>query len=335
MKKFIIFLITLFVGTGIFFWILKTVGWTEIKNVFLTFSGLEGVIILILTVFITCIDGLKWKMVLKNQGYNVSLRELAGLRFASFSIVFFAPILILGGDIFRTYILREKKSIPWQDGMASVIIDRILEWTCNLVIILAGFTFFIYKIAKFPQKLEIILGSALVVFITLSAFFYLRSFKKQSIVRIFIKSRKNHFLEIEKEVFKFFQPKKIVMWKGFTIAFIRGFVAFLRCWLILLFLGKGLAFLPALPILSFYFLALLVPIPAALGSHDALQAFGFGAMGFGANTGTAFAMIVRAADLIAALIGAVILLKLGLELLKIILLKKIDIFSEFSKNSKE
>lgn len=336
MKKFLIFLIFLCVGIGIFFWITKTVGLEGIKTAFSVFSGFKGITIFLLTILMLLIGCWKWKLVLRSQGYNISLRELGSLIFAAFSVLFFAPMLIFGGDIFRTYALKEKKNIPWQKAMASVIIDRVLEWTCNLVIILAGVFFFIAKIGLLPQKIKIILFGSLVILIGGVVFFYFRSFRKESIVKLFMgRIRKNHFLDIEKEVFNFFKPKKIVMWKCFGINFLRSALAVLRSLLVILFLGKGLVLLPAISVLGFYFLATLIPIPAALGSHDALQAFAFNALGFGAETGTAFAMIIRGAELIAALIGTVFLFRLGIDLLKNVLFRKIDNFLNSVGNTKK
>lgn len=335
MKKILVFLLLFLIGLGLFSWITKTVGWEGIRNAFLVFSGFKGIVIVGLTILMFIIAAWKWKVILKSQGYSISLKELGSFVFAAFSILFFTPMLIFGREIFRTYVLKEKKSIPWQKAMASVIIDRILEWTFNLVIILVGVIFFILKIGLLSPKLVIILIGLLLVLVAGALFFYLKSFRKESIVQLFIKpTKKNRFLEIETEVFKFFKPQKIAMWQSFAITFLRSSVAILRCWLVILFLGKGLALLPTLSILGFYFLVLVIPIPAALGSHDALQAFTFNAMGLGANMGTAFAIIIRGAELIAALIGAVILLRLGLELLRTVLFRKISHFFNSIGNPK-
>lgn len=325
MKKFVIFLIALFIGLGIFFWVTKTIGLEGIKNAFLTLAGPKGIVIFGLTVLMLLVGAWKWKTVLKSQGFKISLKELWTSFWAASSIFFFTPILILAGDIFRTYILKERKNIVWEKAMASVIIDRILEWTFNILIILAGAIFFITKISPIPLKLEIILIGSLIILIGVAVFFYFKSFRKESIVSLFLgRISRNHFLDIEKEVFKFFKPKNKEMWKCFGINFLRGVTAILRCWLVLVFLGKGLAILPAISILGFYFLALLIPIPAALGSHDALQAFSFGALGLGADAGAAFAMIIRGAELIAALVGLIFLFRLGAGLIKNIIFRKID-----------
>ena len=57
-------------------------------------------------------------------------------------------------------------------------------------------------------------------------------------------------------------------------------------------------------------------IPAVLGSHEAIQVFAFGSLGLGAPAATAFTMIIRAADILVALIGTAALFQLGIGILK-------------------
>jgi len=68
----------------------------------------------------------------------------------------------------------------------------------------------------------------------------------------------------------------------------------------------------------------MIPIPADLGSHEAIQAFAFNSLGFSASAGTAFALITRGAELILAMFGIMVLFHLGLELMKNTLFKKTE-----------
>lgn len=101
---------------------------------------------------------------------------------------------------------------------------------------------------------------------------------------------------------------------------------YLRSWFLILFLGKSISALPALSILGFTYLAAMIPIPTALGSHEAIQTFAFNSLGLGLSTATAFTMIIRGAELIIALTGVAILFQLGIILLRKALFKKIDNF---------
>jgi hypothetical protein len=101
-------------------------------------------------------------------------------------------------------------------------------------------------------------------------------------------------------------------------------VTWLRCWLLILFLGKAIGILPALSILGFYYIALFIPIPAALGTHEVIQAFSFSALGIGAGMAPVFTMIQRGSEIILAIVGLIIFLRLGIGLLQTFLFRKIE-----------
>ena len=335
MKKFLLFLISLLVGIGLFFWIIKTVGWQEIKNAFLVFTGWQGLVIFGLTLLMMLIGNWKWKEILKGENIKTSFRELFRPYLAGFAVMFLAPILLLAGEIFRGYILKAKNFVPWSKGMASVFIDRITEWTANLVVIFFGILFFLYTIGLPPRNLGIIFGGAFLLFAFGISIFYFKTIKRESmaksLLRILGLERLNHansILDIEKEIFNFFKPKKIAMWKVFSLSFLRALVMYFRTWFLVIFLGKSITSLPALSILGFTYLAAMIPIPTALGSHEAIQTFAFSSLGLGGGTATAFTMIIRGAELIIALVGVVILFRLGIDLLKNTLFKKLNNFKK-------
>ena len=331
MRKFFLFLLSFLVGILLLVWVIDIVGWEEIKAVFLTFSGWKGMVILALTALAALIAIWRWKVILRSQGYDLPVTQLVWPYLAGYSVVFLFPMLVFGGELFKSYVLKEKNSVPFEKGIATVILDRILEFTTYLVIIFLGFCFFLLKIGLPPQNLVIILGIFFLLFGGGTILFYFKGFKKESIVKFFLKSlnrqfknKRNTLLEIEKEVFKFLDPKKKAMWQVFGLAFLREAVHLTRCLVLISFFGKSISFLPALSILGFSYLAIMIPIPAALGSHEAIQTFVFGAFGLGKSAGPAFALIIRGAELILVLIGLIFLSRLGIGFAQKTLFRKIE-----------
>ncbi|MFQ6049905.1 MAG: lysylphosphatidylglycerol synthase transmembrane domain-containing protein [Candidatus Paceibacterales bacterium] len=325
MKKFLLFLVSLLVGVGLFIGIIKFIGWPKIKNAFLVFTGWKGMVIFGLTLLMMIIGNWKWKEILREKEVKISFWALFRPYLAGFAVMFLAPIFLWAGEIFRSYDLREKKQIAFTKAMASVIIDRILEWTVNLGVIFFGALFFLYKISLPPQNLLIIFGGVFLFFLIGISLFYFKAFKKESMAKVFGRffnsQLDSKLLEIEKEVFNFFKPQKKSMWKVLGLSFFRAAIMYLRAWLLIIFLGKEISALPALSILGFTYLAVIIPIPTALGSHEAVQTFAFNSLGLGISTATAFTMIIRAAELLFALAGVVILFQLGVIFLKDFLFK--------------
>lgn len=323
MKKVLLFIVSLLIGVCLFIWIGKVVGWQEIKDSFLVFTGWFGIIIFLLTLLIILISNWRWQEILKEEGSQISFKDLFPSYLSGFSIMFLAPILLWGGEIFRSYLLRRNNSISWSKGVASVIIDRILEWTTNLIIIFFGTLFFLFAIGFPPMKLGIIFGGVFLFFTGGIGYFYLKVFKKESFAQFFFKifnfrkiNPESGVLKTEKEIFNFFQFRKKSLWKSFGISFLRAGMMYFRVWLLIIFLGEKIGAFSALSVLGFTYLAAMIPIPAALGSHEIIQTFAFSSLGLGASTATAFTMIIRGAELILALAGVIILLKLGISLLK-------------------
>ena len=320
MKKFLLFLTPLLIGAGLFYWVIRAVGWQEIKKSFLVFTGWQGLAIIGLTLLIFLLGTWIWQEVLKGMGANVSFKKLWQAYLAGFSIRYLIPMVIIGSEVFQGHLLKEMGSITWEKSMASVIIHRILELTISLMVIFFGISFFLMKIGLPPLKLAFIFGGIILILTVLISYFYFKSFKKESMAkaigRIFNSKLDTKPLEIEQEIFSFFKVRKLTMWKSFILSFLRVLIMWFRTWLLILFLGKSLTALPTLSILGFYSLVTMIPIPADLGSHEAIQAFAFSSLGLNAGTGTAFALITRGAELIVFLIGIIILFHLGLGMLK-------------------
>lgn len=340
MKKACLFLASLAIGIGLFFWTLKVVGWHEIKDSLRIFTGWNGIAIVFLTLVMALVGTWKWKEILRGENVKISFRKLFNPYLAGYALMLLAPIIIWGGEILRGYLLKKKDSIPWSKGMASIVIDRIFEWTANLTVIVLGVCFFLSKINIIPQNLEVIFGVLFLFFSVGIVYFYSKVFKKESIIKSLAGffglkkiEEKGTLMETEKEIFNFFDKKNIFMWKALTLSFLRAAVMLTRVWFVILFLGRDTGLAQSLSILGFNYLAVMIPIPTALGSHEAIQTLAFSELGLGRSNAAAFAMIIRGSELIFSLGGVAILFKLGVEFVKNLLFKEPGKIADDSKNN--
>jgi uncharacterized protein (TIRG00374 family) len=322
----------LLVGAGLFFWVIRAVGWQDVKTAFSRFTFWQALIIIGLTAIIALIDNWKWQVVLKSQRIVLSFKALWKIYLGSYVIRFFTPVAFIGGEVFRSYVLSKNHSVDWVKGVASVIIDRILTYTIYLLIIIWGICLLLLRVGLLPRNIMFYLGGMLFLFGFVIIVFYFKIFKKQSIIKVFLKKlplkgngqRIDKALALEKEVFNFFKFKEKTMWQGMILSILRTLFMLLRTWFLVIFLNKAIGLASAVFLLSFTLLSAMIPIPANLGAHDVAQAFAFNALGLGAGTGAAFTMIIRGAEALIALLGFVFLFKLGLELWKKSILKKVN-----------
>lgn len=330
MKRVLSFFISLIAGIGLLFWISRFIGWQETKSALFIFTGWHGLVIVLLTLLMVLVGAWKWKVILESQGYHLSHRDIIAPYLTCFSLIYLFPMIIFGGELFRGYVLRERHNIPWSKAASSVFIDKVLEATSFLFAILVGLVYFLIKIGLPPRNLCFIVGGFLFFCIVAIGFFYFKTFKRESIIKSVngllgrSKALGGDVVAVEKEVFRFFKIEKKALWVGLALAFLRILITWARCWILILFLGKSINVLAALSILGFYYLAVMIPIPASLGSHEAVQVFAFNALGLGSGLAPAFTMIQRGAELIVVFVGLIFFLKLGIGLLQAFLFKKID-----------
>lgn len=330
MKKALFFLISLLIGIGLLALTANFIGWEEIISAFKFFSFKAGIIILSLTILTNLIRSLRWKTILKSQGYDIPFLRILEYYLSGGAISFFMPMVLFGGEIFRGYDLKEKYSVPWSKSIASVIIDRISEFTVYIIATVLGIVFFVANADLPSNKISISIFLFSFAIITLISIFYFKSFKKESILHFFLKKLKAETsdsaetaIEVEKEVFHYFKPNKKAMWQGLALSFLVELSLLARSFLVILFLGKNINILLAVSIGAFSSLAVLLPIPAAIGSHEMVQSFVFTALGLGAGTGAAYVLVLRGAEFALALIGLFLFFKFGIQFLESFLLKKI------------
>jgi uncharacterized protein (TIRG00374 family) len=313
------------------FWILRFVGFSEIKQS-LSLFGLKHFFIIIAITFVMAIFGIwKWKEILRGEGIKISFFSIAWPYLGGYALMYLIPVLIWGGEIFRAYILKERDSVPLEKGMASIIIDRILEWTINMLVIIVGIGFFFSNINLLPKKIEIFFGGVFLLFAIALIFFYSKVFKKESIIKTFVRflglkriQEKNSLFEGEKDIYKFFRFENRTMWNAIILAFLRAGATWARVILVIFFLGQAAGLSSSLSILGFNNLASMVPIPASLGSNEAIQTFAFNSLGFSQVSAAAFAMLIRGAELSISIIGILVLFRYGIFFIRKILFKEIE-----------
>lgn len=328
MKRLLAFVVFLVLGIVLFSGVVRAVGWQEVWEAAHEFWGGKGLLLLVLTLLMLSAGAIRWREILRYQGYQIPFLSLLKQYVGGFALSFFFPMVFFGSELFRSYGLQEFHKVPLQKGIVSVVAERLLEITAYLLVLAAGIAFLLFSDSVFiPSFLWWVLFGVAALALAL-VFFYLKSHRKESILRIFFPrlNGTNGFLEMEQELLLFFRLKNRAFWEGIFLSFAKISFALLRTFVLVGFLGKFLGFFPALAITGFSFLSLIVPIPGQLGTHEALQVLVFQLLSLEGHTGAAFALLVRAAELAVALGGLVVLFRLGTVLLEKLFLRRLERF---------
>lgn len=332
MKKLLAFVVFLVLGIVLFSGVIKTVGWDEVWSAIHEFWGGKGILLLVLTLLMLSFGAMRWREVLRYQGYQIPFASLLKQYFGGFSLSFFFPMVFFGNELFRSYSLKEFYEVPLPRAIVSVAIERFLDATTYLLFLGVGIAFLLISKSIFISSAFWWILLAVGVLIAILGFFYFKSHKKESIVRMFFPrlNGNNGFLEMERELFYFFRLRNKTFWEGIFLSLAKVSCALLRTIVLAGLLGKFIGLLPAITITGFSFLSLLIPIPGQLGVHEVLQVLVFQSLGFEGHTGAAFAFLVRAAELVVALGGLILFAYLGIALAKRLMLNKaINMFQKF------
>ena len=320
MKKFLVFLFLFLISLSLFFWITEWVGWEDIKEILFAFSGWEGLVIFGITLLIWLSGVLGYKFIFKSQKYNFSIVGLGEILFASSAISYLFPTSFFGGEAFKVYAIKKRFSLPLEKNLAAVAIEKLLSASIILLFLVSGAISFLLLAAPSLRNFGAV-AIAVIGSLTIGlAFFYFKTYKKEINLKWLFRflgmdEKRNGYTiqDFEREVFRFFDFKKNLVWKGLGIFFFKYFLILIRCWLLLFFLKGETNILIALAILFFIHLAYCFPFPARLGSLEVAQAFAFSSLGMGAASGITFSFLLRGAEVLIALLGLVFLIKLSIK----------------------
>lgn len=326
MKKIILFALSLLLGIALFIGVLDYIGTETLREAFTSFTWPTIGLVLVLNLGQMAVVIYRWQMILEAQGDRVPYRKLISPKFVGFAISFLTPGLYVGGEPIRAYLLKKNTGIRMSKGLASIIVDKILDFTYPLPFLIAAL---IYAMFKYDISWEAfgVFALALITLIVLLGFFYIQTYRGRgffsSLLKIF-RLDKFHFLQkminkmlyFEELIIMFFQKKPRLFVKGLLLSLLGGVLVFLQFVILLNALGIGATLMQILVMMVFMILSFLMPIPGSLGSFEAGQALVFNALKHPASIGVAFTLILRVAEIVKVVIGLVFLSNVGLKFLK-------------------
>lgn len=317
-KLVLLILLSFILGIAVFVLFGKSVGWNLIGQAFSKFNYYQAFLIILITFMISLVGVWRWKEIISNMNDKISFGSLFRLYLGGYAMMYLFPIAILSGELFRIYGLT-KENITGPRAVSSVVAERILEWTSNVIIIVLGALFFAFKVYSLPSYIIMIFGIAFFLFFLTLFIFYFNAVKKNSIVSFVIKKffkkevgDKNSFFEVESNLYGFFNFTNMALYKGLALSFFRAILMQVRLFLLIAFLGGGfISIFHTFSVLGFAYLSCMVPIPAAIGSYEIMQSFVFENIGLTSSMATAFSMIIRSAEVIVSVLGLFYVIKAG------------------------
>ncbi len=252
----------------------------------------------------------RWKMLIKDEGFEYSAKKAFGAYMASDAIGIVTPGRI--GEIARLYYLREESRITFYAAFKTIVSDRVYDFTILGWLGFSGFLFYMKWLGNIPGVFYVLIVLGIVV----SGLFLLKY-----LLHLLSKNKSTGKLPL----FSFLRDalsvvlvkKSVGKWLITLVAYI---IYFLFSDLILLSLGVRHSFVDIAFILSLMSLATILPISVAgFGTREASLVILFAQYGINSATAISFSLLhFTAFFLMGGLIGLVfwLLMPISLKVVK-------------------
>jgi hypothetical protein len=326
------FFISIILGLAIFVLVFWKIGLTKIITILSLISPLQFLLALCVMLLAILVSVLKWRIILKTQGYNINFIKLFFIKLVGYSVSYIIPSANLGGEPARVIILKKESDIPLTKNIASVIVDKSLELTIGFLFLLLA-VFLLLISHTLPRNTLAVLLFTIGFFLIMLYLFYTKTLSNKgffsSIIRFFridrisyIQNIKKDIEKTEEQISRFFRKQKKEALITIALSVITQIIFVINYKLIFSFLGYNITITHALLILSLSSFAYVIPIPGAIGTYELAMAVILTLLGMEAETGVAFSLIIRCLNIVIVSIGMTLLSHFGIKLGKIVIQNK-------------
>lgn len=304
----------------------------SIKEIFYTYKNFDPLMLILYATAVLSIFTIltwRWDVILKSRNIKIPFRKLIIYRTIGTGINFLTPGPRVGGEPTQATLMT-KHDVDFTEGLTTIMIDKIIDTTTSGLLFIIGVLLVGIKYSYTPQikVLLTVLGTAFVIIVGL--FYYRMLTSRHFFLRIFHLLRldriKNKFwLKAEKKIEEI-ELMMIEFYKNNSKAFIAALGISVLSWIAMFFeyyfltqlLSINVGVVEIFFIVSFIGMALLFPIPMAIGALEAGQISAFALIGLQASSGIALAFLVRLKDIIIAIIGMILLAFYGFHVPKVV-----------------
>lgn len=224
------YFILLFIGFALLWLFLKNLDFNILKENISKGNFTGFYLVMLVSILVYVFRTLRWQMLIKSAGYQTKFYNA----FAALSISYFVSFIIPRlGEVTRCLSVKKQHDIPFMALLGTVIIERIIDVICLLLMLLLTIVLQFNQIMEFMKEnifhpfyeetiVKIISGNIIVLIITISIiligtalFFYFRKYtreKSPKIILKFIEGFKQGLLSISK-----LKEKKLFFFYTFSI----------------------------------------------------------------------------------------------------------------------
>lgn len=295
--------------------------WAQLRGLTLTqISMLAVANLLVLLTF-----SARWWLLLYAQGHRVPYAKLMSYRLAAFGVSYFTPGPHFGGEPLQVYLVSARHAVPMAASLAAVLLDKTLEMLANFSFLLFGILLILRQrvVGGALDEWLIVSGSALLLLpigllallasgrhplsaplrlvdmlwrrFSATGGWSLRRFTEHSAYRTLRTS--------EDQCALLFRDHPMTMLLALSASALSWLAMIGEFWLMTRVLGLAMSFEQAIFALVAARVAILLPLPAALGTLEASQVLAMNTLGLPPSAGISLSILIRVRDLLLGLLG--------------------------------
>ena len=289
-------------------WALRSVPFIEIWNALRGLELWQIGILLILNALVLASMTARWWVILRAETPNIPFLQLLRYRLAVFGLSYFTPGPQVGGEPLQVIYLQRNHSVTFARATAAVIMDKLLEFLANFILLAFGLTA-AFRVGLVSREGTQALGSLIPLAAILLwplihlVLLYRGQYPISAIVRAAISlTKKQQWMRLiivsERMAGSFTRrhPSALLAALGFSLLAWAGMA--IEYFMMAGFFQAQLSPEQTLAALTAALLAFLMPLPGGLGALEASQVYAMTAFGHSAAIGIGISLLMRARDIL-------------------------------------
>ncbi|HEX6385013.1 MAG TPA: lysylphosphatidylglycerol synthase transmembrane domain-containing protein [Anaerolineae bacterium] len=314
MRRRILFIAPWLLALVLFLWVLYVVPLPETWAVLRRLTLGQVLALLALNALVLLALSSRWWLILRGQGYKIPFLKLAAHRLAAFGVSYLTPGPHFGGEPVQVLLLEREHSVPRPAAVAAVTLDKTLELLVNFTFLVGGVAVILDgRILR--QVVQWEAAALAVLLLLLPAAFLLAlwlgyhpiSWPASLLARLPWLKENSTLQQFQRELWdsevqatRFCRQAPLSLVQALAVSIVVWLFLIAEYWLMLRLLGVQLTAVQTVAMLMAVRVAILLPLPGALGTLEASQVLTLGLMGLNPAAGIGVSLLIRARDVLQA-----------------------------------
>jgi len=312
-KKWLTRLLVFAVLGFLLWWVVRNAPLAEIWTAFRGLQLWKIAVLLAVNTMLYVLVTLRWWLIVRAEARHIPYLPLLGVRISVFGVSYFTFGPQVGGEPLQVLFLQRKYGLTYTRAAASVIMDKILEFLIDFILLSIGLTA-IFRAGVFTESNSSfsweLIGLLLLMLWPPAhiIFLYHRKYPLTELVRAipFIpqNAKATRFLRAAEWLAGTFCRRHLPYLLGaLGVSLLAGVGMVGEYALMTSFLGIHLPYLKTVAAWAAGWLAFLMPLPGGLGALEASQVFVLGRFGFRNAVAISLILLMRGRDLLIGGLG--------------------------------